>query len=789
MKSFNILTTLFVLFLLISNSVAQKSLKQTVRGKVTDKISSAPMPGVNILLVDSLNKIGTATNANGEFELKNVPVGRNSFMVTSIGYEPVNLRNIIVNSGKELVLEIEMTESLIELNEVSVTAYRKGEVLNKMATISAQSFTIEETERYAGSWSDPARMATNFAGVLKSGNDTRNDIIIRGNSPTGLLWRLDGIDIPNPNHFAVQGTSGGPVSMLNSNLLTRSDFFTGAFPAQYGNALGGVFDLNMRNGNYKKTEFVLQAGLNGYEAGIEGPFSKKSNASYMLNWRYSFLDVLKKLGFNIVGGAVPTYSDINFKINVPTQKAGTFSIFGLGGIDDVKAESENSTDQFNPIRNSDLKNHTIMGVAGITHKLIQNERSNLRTSVAFSRQETHISLDSIKADKSKFLFYSSNFIEDQLTFSLHYTTKISPKSTYSTGLSFKNKFIEQNDSAFYMGSFIDLISLSHEKLLLMQFFAEYKHRFSTRFELYTGIHVQHLFLNNTHTFEPRLGWNWFMTNKQSLKFGYGIHGQTQSLPVYFVETSDASRTKTWKTCEGLDFTKAQHFVLGYENHLANNLNLKLEAYYQDIWDVPVDSKPSNFSVLNLGATYYNGTQDKDSLVNNGLGKNYGIELTLEKYLNKNWYFLATSSLFKSLYKPSDKIWRNTVFSSNYAANALLGFEFPINKNSSLDFNIRFVWSGGIRALYVDKEKSLLAGVVVYDDEKAYSDRYKDYMKGDFKMTFRHNSRHKTIEFAIDIANITDRDNIFSETFNPKDGTTLTTYQQGFLPTAMIRITF
>lgn len=780
---------LTLIFCVFSSYVVVAQFTQTVRGKVIDKVTSSPIPGVNVILNDFSDNVGTSTEANGEFVLKNVPAGRNSFMFTFIGYEPVVMKNVTVSSGKELVLTVEMTESVTQLEEVTVRAYQKGEVLNKMAMISARSFSIEETERYAGSWSDPARMATNFAGVLTSSNDTRNDIIIRGNSPTGLLWRLEGVDIPNPNHFAVQGTSGGPVSMLNSNLLTRSDFISGAFPAQYGNALAGVFDLNMRNGNTNKHEFVFQAGLNGYEAGIEGPFSKKHKASYMINWRYSFLDVLKDLGFDIVGGAVPTYTDLNFKIHVPTEKLGTFTLFGLGGIDEVFAEAENSTDQFNPIRNTDLTNNTLMGVVALTNKLLLGEKANLVTTLSYSGQDSKISLDSIMPDSSRQLYYSSNFLEQQVSLSLHYTRKINPKNTFSAGFSYKDKWITQTDSVDHLGGYLYLIDLVNEHLRLFQGFVEWKHRFSSKTDIYGGLYSQYLLLNRTRTLEPRVGFSWNFTKSQSFRIGYGIHSQTQALPVYFVETANPERTEYWRTCEGLDFSKSQHFVIGYTNKLAENWNLKVETYYQDVWDIPVESRPTNFSVVNLGSTYYNGTEDKDSLVNEGLGKNYGIELTLEKYLSKNWYLLMTGSLFESRYKPSDGVWRNTKYASNYAVNGLLGFEYPLSGRSSIDVNFRLVWSGGIRSLYVNKEASKEAGVVIYDDAKAYSERYRDYVKADTKVTFKYDMKNVTAEFGVDLINLTGRNNIYSKTFNPGTGKTAYTYQQGFLPTAMLRVVF
>jgi hypothetical protein len=783
-----ITASLLFIMLIFYSGPAHGQYTQTVRGKVTDKVTSAPLPGVTVILNDRSLNIGTITGSEGEFTFTKVPIGRNSFMFTFIGYEAVQIKDIVVSSGKEVFLPIEMTEKVEELEQVVIRAYKKGEVINKMASISARSFSVEETEHFAGSWSDPARMATNFAGVA-SGNDTRNDIVIRGNSPNGLLWRLEGVDIPNPNHFAVQGSSGGPVCMLNSNLLTRSDFFTGAFPAQYGNAIAGVFDLNMRNGNTEKNEFILQTGLNGYEVGIEGPFAKNYGGSYMINGRYSFLDILQKMGFNIVGGAVPTYSDLNFKIFLPIKNFGKITLFGLGGLDNIKAPADKSTDQFNPVANSDLSNKTATGVVGIGHVAVMSEKTKLHTTFSVSTQRTNIAVDSIMPDLSKELYYSSNFTEKEITLSTQITHKINTKSTISFGVSLKDKGINQNDSAMYLGSYLKLITLENDHLQLLQGFIEWKHRFTSNFSFYSGLHSQYLFLNGSKTVEPRLGLSLNISNNQTINFGYGIHSQTQSLPVYFAQSANADRTAYWRTCENLDFTTSQHYIFGYNNKLSENWNFKMETYLQDLWKIPIERTPSNFSVVNLGATYFNGTQEKDSLINKGHGKNYGVEMTLERYLNQNWYFFLTSSLFESLYFASDRVWRNSVFSTRFVNNALLGFEFPISKRSSLDFNLRLVWSGGLRQKFINKEASIAAGIIIYDEDKIYSEQAKDYMKLDYKMTLRHNMRKATVEFAIDIANLTDQRNIFSQSFNPKTGHDTFTYQQGFLPTALLRVTF
>ena len=315
---------IIILLILFSVSVSgQTHFTQTVRGKIIDIESQSPIPGVMVMIADSEPQIVSVSNEAGIFRLENVPVGRITVRAMLIGYDFAEFRDIELKSGKEMVLTIEMTEKVEDIDEVVVTANRKDKPINEMASVSARSFTVEETERYAGTWLDPARMAANYAGVMAVG-DQRNDIIIRGNSPLGLLWKLEGVSIPNPNHFGTLGTTGGPISILNNNLLDNSDFFTGAFPAEYGNALSGVFDLKLRKGNNENYEFTAQAGMNGLEFGAEGPFSKKSKGSYLFNYRYSTLAIFDYLDIHFGVSGVPEFQDLSYKVNLPTEKAELF---------------------------------------------------------------------------------------------------------------------------------------------------------------------------------------------------------------------------------------------------------------------------------------------------------------------------------------------------------------------------------------------------------------------------------------------------------------------------------
>ncbi len=319
--------------------VVQAQSTQTLRGRIVDEVDNTPLIGVNIIVVSTTDsQLGSTTDVEGNYRIENVPVGRQTLKVTYIGYEEQTVSNIVVTAGKEVVLNFGLRESVSQLNEVVIVADTKEDKTatnNDLAVVSSRSFNVDDTKRYAGALGDPSRMAANFAGVV-GGNDSRNDIVVRGNSPTGMLWQLEGLNIPNPNHFGALVSTGGPVSILNNNNLDKSDFMTSAFPAQYGNATAGVFDLKLRDGNNQKREFMGQVGFNGFEFGAEGPFSKTSKASYILNYRYSTLAIFQALGIEFgTGSNTPLYQDLNFKVSVPLSKKSKLIVFGIGGSSEV----------------------------------------------------------------------------------------------------------------------------------------------------------------------------------------------------------------------------------------------------------------------------------------------------------------------------------------------------------------------------------------------------------------------------------------------------------------------
>jgi hypothetical protein len=770
--------------------------KQNFRGVVVDQTSQVPLTGANVSLKDGDKSFGTTTNESGVFEFKSIPIDRYEITVSFLGYETFYQKNLDLESGKEKILTIELVEKVENIEEIVITAAGKGEVLNEMAALSARSFTIQETEKYAGSLGDPSRMASNFAGVVTA-NDSRNDIVIRGNSSLGLLWKLDGVSIPNPNHFGALGTTGGPVSMLNNNVLTNSDFFTGAFPAEYGNALSGVFDLKMRNGNTQKHEFVGQIGFSGFELGAEGPISKKAGSSYMINYRYSVLSVMDKLGFDVAGGAVPEYQDLTMKLYFPTKKLGAFSLFAIGGnssIEFADTDSEGSS-TYNTGNDSRTRNGSLMGVAGLSHRFFPDNQSNILTTFSISHQGSDTQIDTTYSDgRNSKMFYGEKNGTTTISASSKYTRKFNSRNTLKTGITFESFGIDYTDSIIgdvfdppIPNSYIKMLDAHESGLNLLQGFGEWQHKFSDKFTVYGGVHFQHFFFNSTNSVDPRLSISYQLKDNSKFSLAYGLHSQLQPLYMYFVEDYDAETGEYTQTNRDLTFTNSHHFVAGYDKLLTKNLKLKIETYYQHLTDIPVTKEPSEFSMVNQGNTFHQ--ERAENLINEGLGRNYGAEITFEKYLSNNYYFLVTTSLFDSKYRGSDNVWRNTEFNTNYVVNALGGYEIPINDKMSIDMNLRMVWSGGKRNNFIDLGKSIEAGEAVYDHSKTYSQREKDYLRLDGRISFKMNGKKVTQEWALDVTNITNQNNIYSTFYSSEKKAIDYVYQQGLFPMMLYRINF
>ena len=799
MKRFSYFAVFF--FILLGTHLYAQSAGQTVRGVVTDLQSELPLIGVAVEWLGEREIRGTVTDVDGRFTIGNVPPGRHAFRFSYLGYAPRTVSNVVITAGKEVVLQVDLEESIVEMEEVVVRATtEKGRPTNEMATISARSFDLEEVTRYSGGRNDVARLAGNFAGVAVA-DDSRNDIIIRGNSPTGVLWQLEGVPIPNPNHFSTLGTTGGPVSALNPNLMARSDFLTSAFPAQYGNALAGVFDVGFRSGNSERFEATLQlAAFSGLEAMVEGPLSAKKEGSFIASYRHSFVEIADQLGIPLGTNATPNYRDLSFKVDFGKGKLGKFSLFGIGGTSNIDflGNEIDSTDLFaNP--NEDAYATSRLGIIGLRHNLIVGEGAYLRTVISYGGTHNTFRQENLLHQADEKLLVTD--VDDRTatwSFSSYLNKKFSSRFTLRTGIlaqhmQLNSQVLDRDDRPDLDDDGLPDWAVVRDfqgGMTLLQGFAQAQYRLSTRWTANVGLHAQHFAFNGSTALEPRLAVNGQLGPKHRINFGYGLHHQTQPLPVFFFE-EEVDDGVYERTNEDLGFTRSHHFVAGYEWRPAPSWRVNVESYLQWLDQAPVESTPSSFSLLNAGADFV--FPEVGSLVNEGLGRNYGLELTVEKYFSRNYYALLTASVFDAQYQGSDGIWRNSAFNNGYVVNLLGGKEFPVGKDgrNALTLDARFTNAGGRYYTPVDLEASRAAGTEVLDEDLAYSERYPNYFRLDLKVGFRLNSRRSKFsqQFFLDFQNVTNHENVFVRRYNEQTGEVNEVYQSGFFPDLMYRVQF
>jgi hypothetical protein len=783
---------LLLLLILLNYSLFAQQITQTVRGTIIDADSKQSLEGVAVVLLGN-PLISATSDAKGNFKLLNIPVGRQGFQFTFLGYNARTVNNIEVTSGKEIILNIELTEKVYETKTVEITATKQSNrPNNEMATLSVRNFNSEETNRYAGSRGDPSRLAASTAGV-SSGNDARNDIIVRGNSPIGVLWRLENIDIPNPNHFSAQGATGGPISILNNNLLANSDFYTGAWPADYGNKSAAVFDLKLRNGNNEKREFTGQVGINGIELGAEGPFKKDYNGSYLVNYRYSTLDAFTALGINFGVSGQPRYQDVSWKVNLPTSKLGTFNFWGIGGISNISLldSEKKSGDWAFTNSGTDLVYGSQMGASGVSNTHYYNSKTFGKISLSATTAAFLATADTIALNKEKFRTFSSNSTDNQYHLQYLLNSKINSRNlirfttTYSL-LNLKYK-IGQFDRQY--GLFIDLLN-EDSNTNLLQSSISWQYKINDNLLFNSGIHYQQLFLNNTYAIEPRAGFKWLLGKQQSLNAAYGLHNQMQPLINYFYKTYNFNDNTYTQTNRNMNFTQSNHYVLGYENMFSEYYRFKAEAYYQTQSKVPVNGAQADyFSMLNQGSDI-GGLELVDSLVNTGRGKNYGIEITIEKVFHKNYYVLFTTSLFESFFKGSNQVWHHTAFSGGFVGNILTGYEHPFkNGKYKIALDIKSTIAGGNRYVPIDEAASQSIGRAVYIADRAFDERFKNFKKTDVKLSFKINQKRISQSIFVSLENIFNTKNVLRQYYDPRLGSLKIEYQFGLFPIGGYRIEF
>ena len=778
----------FLLTAVILPSYAQLP-TQTIKGTIWDKDTRQPLIGATVVVFTAEGQPGTVTDFDGRFELPEIPVGRHRIEFQYLGYEPYTVEDAILNSAKELVLDIALVERAVVTEEVVVTARAHGnEPLNELAMVSTRSFSVEETQRYAASANDPSRMAVGFPGV-QANRDARSDILIRGNAGLGLLWRLEGIDIPNPNHFARRGSSGGGITIFSVSMLSNSDFSTGAFPAEYGNALSGVFDIKFRNGNMERQEYTFRAGMLGVDFSTEGPI-RKGKSSYLVNYRYSTLGILDAMNIRLVDERESNrFQDLSFKLNFLSENGKHItSVWGIGGLSDEFFETVKGTENWETYTDYQTRDFdTDMGAIGINHNYLIDEKSYLRTSLAVMGQKVLFRNDTLNTSLQPRVVNDELYTNNRLVLSSYYNRKFSSRAAFKAGLTASrlsynlfHRYLLNTDYRTYLDQ--------EGNTLLLQPYANLRLKAHPRWTVNMGLHAMYFALNQTSSLEPRLGIRYLVSETSTLNLAYGLHSRILPIGIYFAQIPDIEGNPLQPNRE-LKLMRSHHLVLAYDQLLGKSQRLRVEAYYQHLFNVPVSINPeSTFSLVN----HIDGYTTRP-LASEGTGTNVGLDLTYEQFFSNGTFFIAAASIFNSTYEPLNGETYDTRFNSGLLGSFMGGKEWKLAERTVLQTGLRLIYSGGQRITPIlsamrdpyDPSNPLL------DESRPFSIQVKDYFRPDLRFAYRRDNPSNAWYIALDIQNFINRENedALDYDYDPGLEDWAFGFQSGIVPVLSFQIDF
>lgn len=767
----------------------QAQTTQTIRGKVVDQASQMPLIGVVVLVEE--HDLNTTTDVDGNFVLENVPVGRQTITTQYLGYEPYVSEGLLISAGKMSYLEIGLFEQIQTTETVVVTADGGAngvgnKALNDLSVVSARSFSVEETKRYAASIDDPGRMAAALPGI-QTDQDNENDVVIRGSSSFGVLWRLEGLEIPNPSHFGRPGTTGGGITVFSAAVLGNTDLSTGGFAAEYGNALSGVFDMRNRRGNMVEREHSIKIGLVGLGVSTEGPI-KKGQSSYLVNYRYSTLGILNAMGLYVVRENVAnTFQDLSFNLTFNSKdNKNEVKVFGVGGLSEEQFfVKEDTADWLTYLDYIDERNGSNLGILGVSFRRLLNDKSYIKLVAGsvynniFLRQNTPNLTTFDVNDPTLTEDYDYHTFRSQLHAT--YSNKLSTRFRLKTGLSLTANTYDLN---YYVNDYQFLDDV-RGTTFIGQAYVQGSYRPTANLTLNVGMHGLFLALNNTYSIEPRFGLQYNPTKTTTISAAYTWHGKVLPIGTYLLQLPDGNGG-TYQPNRTLQIAKMQHAILGIQQAIGRGFNINLEGYYQYGYDQPTSPIPnSGYWLFNQRDNY--GTQE---MVSEGQAQNYGVDATLEKAFSRSFFVLVTGSLFWSQYKSlGDTEWRRTRVDKRWGTTLMGGYEVTFKKGGALQFGIKSFISGGLRYTPPDEAASIAAGIYVPDQSRYFEEAANTYFRLDGRVAYRKNHKKLSYTISLDIQNATNAKNVRFFIYDRRNVEFIPRYQSGLLPVISFQLDF
>lgn len=764
---------LLIVLLLLSGALSSfsQTLSSSVSGVVRDNISRKGVEGALVYLSGKNDTLSVVTDSQGRFTLNDVGIGRYILSVHSLGFES-DEQEVLVITGKVAVVEFYLHEKITELETLTI----QGRPTNN-ADPGTISLPIEKVMRMPANFFDPVRMLSSYPGVVAT-NDQANNIVVKGNSPTGLLWRLNGMDIVNPNHLANAGTfndkptaNGGGVNILSAQMLDRTDFYAGSMPARYGNLTSAALDMTLRTGNTARREYTAQASLIGLDFAAEGPVGKNNNASYLANYRYSTVGLLSQMGVNF-GDEKIDFQDFSFHVNTKAGERGSLSFFGFGGIShnvfnakEDQAEWEVDKDRFT------IKYSNETYALGTRFDLPMKKALSFSSGVTISGNDQVRTASSIATPQLPMQRSSYSSWRRLVSGFGALTARWSSRVSAEVGV-----MVNHYEDRLMNDEVLPAQTISVNggaSSFLTQPYAQVNLRAGKFTANLGGRYMSSSF--GTSSFDPRINLQYQLVPASNISLTFGQLSQMLAPGIYLMPQNSVSAR---------DFLRRKFVELGHMIQF-DNWKLNSSVFYHDYDNVLV-SLNNNFSVLN----YVEGIVT-ESLAPVGTGSNKGVTVQAERSFVSGFYLLSGASVYKSVYTAEDGVERPTKFDGKYSLMITGGREW--NKrvkenNRSFGIHARMLYMGGLRDTPIDENLSRGLGVTTYLAD-TYANSLKDYMRFDLRLSWRKDKRNYTRTIALDVQNVAGIRNEAYQYYDAFQGKVVTQYQVGFIPVLVYRVDF
>ena len=752
-----IIAFLFFFFGMYTQVFAQN--KGVIAGTVIEKSNQLPLEGVSVKVENS--EFGTITDSLGRFRIINIPSRTYSIQFTKVGYKPFILYNVVITYGNELSFSIELEQEIKSIAEITITGKRTAKAATLETPLSVQRLTTEEIKANPGGNFDISRVINTLPGVGGTAGSVggfRNDIVIRGGGPGENVFYLDGIEIPVINHFATQGSGGGPTGILNVSFLEDVKLSSSAFDARYDNALSSVFEFKQKKGNSNHVQGNVRLSATELAATLEGPLSKTKKTTFLASARRSYLQFL----FQALDLPIrPNYWDFQYKVTHQVNKKTTLTFIGIGAIDEFSfaAPNESTPEKLYILNSNPNINQWNYTVGASLKRTVKNGFWNLALSRNTFNNEITRFEDNLNPTASKqSLDLNSNETENKLRFDVNKTVK-GWKLSYGAAAQYvqfsNNGFariraeIKDTNNNIIQPELKANFNSSLSFVKLGTFIQAGKRFFNNRLGINAGVRMDgNTFTDNgmnlLQTVSPRIGLSYVLSDEWTLNASVGRYYKLAPYTVLGFENNAGIYTN-----KDAKYLRSDHYVIGLEFLPKNTTRFTIEGFYKQYANMPVSVR-DGVNLANRGGDF--NVLGNEAVVSNGKGKTYGLEFFAQQKLTKRFYGVFSYTLFVSQYSGSNAIYISSAWDNRHLLSITWGYKFQRN----WELGLKFRYQGGAPFTPFDETLSrqnyISLGEGILDNSKLNANRLTAFHASDVRLDKKWNFKRLTLDVFLDVSN-------------------------------------